>query len=59
MSNEEDGNDKKIQFPQYFQKQKQQGGEDNPNGTPLKTPVLRGVVRVCLRRPPHLGGGLR
>ncbi len=46
MSNEEDGNDKKIQFPQYFQKQKQQGGEDNPNGTPLKTPVLRGVV-VC------------
>jgi proteasome regulatory subunit len=46
VSNEEDGNDKKIQFPQYFQKQKQQGGEDNPNGTPLKTPVLRGVV-VC------------
>jgi proteasome regulatory subunit len=46
VSNEEDGNDKKTQFPQYFQKQKQQGGEDNPNGTPLKTPVLRGVV-VC------------
>jgi proteasome regulatory subunit len=46
VSSEEDGDNKKIQFPQYFQKQKQQGGEDNPNGTPLKTPVLRGVV-VC------------
>ncbi|MFB6292178.1 MAG: AAA family ATPase [Candidatus Nanohaloarchaea archaeon] len=34
--------EQKIQFPQYFQAKNQKN--DNPNGTPLKTPVLRGVV---------------
>ncbi|MFB6174731.1 MAG: AAA family ATPase [Candidatus Nanohalobium sp.] len=32
----------KVQFPQYFQQQ--QNRNENPNGTDLKTPVLRGVV---------------
>jgi len=31
-----------VQFPQYFQKTKNKG--DNPHGTNLKTPVIRGVV---------------
>ncbi len=35
-----DGKSQKVQFPQYFQQKK----KDNPNGTNLKTPVLRGVV---------------
>jgi proteasome regulatory subunit len=34
------GKSQKVQFPQYFQQKK----KDNPNGTNLKTPVLRGVV---------------
>jgi len=45
---DEDGSSKdknKVQFPQYFQ-QKQRKKGDNPNGTNLTTPVLRGVV-VC------------
>lgn len=33
----------KVQFPQYFQARQQQT-KKNPNGTNLKTPVLRGVV---------------
>jgi len=37
------GKEQKIQFPQYFQKQKAQAN-NNPHGTNLKTPVLRGVV---------------
>ncbi len=32
--------EQRVQFPQYFNTQK----ENNPNGTNLKTPVLRGVV---------------
>lgn len=36
------GKKQKVQFPQYFQTQKR--SSDNPNGTNLKTPVLRGVV---------------
>lgn len=42
---QEDSGDKKkqkVQFPQYFQQQ--QNRDENPNGTNLKTPVLRGVV---------------
>ena len=39
----EDGKKQKVQFPQYFN-QKKAGGNQNPNGTKLKTPVLRGVV---------------
>jgi len=35
--------EQKIQFPQYFQKQKAQT-DSNPHGTNLKTPVLRGVI---------------
>lgn len=37
-----DGKEQRVQFPQYFQAQQQQ--DSNPNGTNLKTPVLRGVV---------------
>lgn len=33
--------EQKVQFPQYFQQRK---SDDNPNGTNLKTPVLRGVI---------------
>ncbi|PSH00921.1 MAG: hypothetical protein BRC30_00985, partial [Nanohaloarchaea archaeon SW_7_46_7] len=40
---EKDGKSQKVQFPQYFQ-QKKRAGSDNPNGTNLKTPVIRGVV---------------
>ena len=40
----DDGKKQKVQFPQYFQQQKSK--RNNPNGTNLKTPVLRGVV-VC------------
>ena len=40
---EKDGKSQKVQFPQYFQ-QKKRAGNDNPNGTNLKTPVIRGVV---------------
>ncbi len=40
--NKSQGKKQKVQFPQYFQTQKK--GSDNPNGTNLKTPVLRGVV---------------
>ncbi|MFB6181174.1 MAG: AAA family ATPase [Candidatus Nanohalobium sp.] len=36
------GSKQKVQFPQYFQQQ--QSRVKNPNGTELKTPVLRGVV---------------
>ncbi len=36
-----DGKKQRVQFPQYFQ---QQTKEKNPNGTKLKTPVLRGVI---------------
>jgi proteasome regulatory subunit len=32
--------EQRVQFPQYFNTKK----EENPNGTNLKTPVLRGVV---------------
>lgn len=39
---ESKGKKQKVQFPQYFQTQKKPS--DNPNGTNLKTPVLRGVV---------------
>ncbi|PSH00796.1 MAG: hypothetical protein BRC30_01660, partial [Nanohaloarchaea archaeon SW_7_46_7] len=39
----EDKKKQKVQFPQYFQQQ-QNRGDKNPNGTNLKTPVLRGVV---------------
>ena len=38
----EDKKKQKVQFPQYFQQQ--QNRDKNPNGTNLKTPVLRGVV---------------
>ena len=38
----EDKKKQKVQFPQYFQQQ--QNKDKNPNGTNLKTPVLRGVV---------------
>jgi proteasome regulatory subunit len=38
----EDEKKQKVQFPQYFQQQ--QNRDENPNGTNLKTPVLRGVV---------------
>ncbi|MFB6203579.1 MAG: AAA family ATPase [Candidatus Nanohaloarchaea archaeon] len=40
-SRDGDGKKQKVQFPQYFQQKKK---DDNPNGTNLKTPVLRGVV---------------
>jgi proteasome regulatory subunit len=40
---QKDGKSQKVQFPQYFQ-QKKRAGNDNPNGTNLKTPVIRGVV---------------
>jgi proteasome regulatory subunit len=40
---QKDGKSQKVQFPQYFQ-QKKRAGSDNPNGTNLKTPVIRGVV---------------
>lgn len=40
--NEEKGKKQRVQFPQYFNQK--QGGSKNPNGTDLKTPVLRGVV---------------
>jgi proteasome regulatory subunit len=33
--------EQRVQFPQYFNTKKKQ---ENPNGTNLKTPVLRGVV---------------
>lgn len=36
------GKQQRVQFPQYFQAQQKQ--KTNPNGTNLKTPVLRGVV---------------
>ncbi|MFB6245408.1 MAG: AAA family ATPase [Candidatus Nanohaloarchaea archaeon] len=36
------GKKQRVQFPQYFNKG--QPKQQNPNGTPLKTPVLRGVV---------------
>ncbi len=39
---EKPNKEQKIQFPQYFQASNQK--KENPNGTPLKTPVLRGVV---------------
>ena len=39
----EEGKKQKVQFPQYFN-QKKAGGNQNPNGTQLKTPVLRGVI---------------
>ena len=35
------GKKQRVQFPQYFNQQKQ---KQNPNGTNLKTPVLRGVI---------------
>lgn len=35
------GKKQRVQFPQYFNKDQ---GANNPNGTALKTPVLRGVV---------------
>ncbi|WP_414836322.1 AAA family ATPase [Candidatus Nanohalococcus occultus] len=38
---EKSGKKQRVQFPQYFNKNQ---GTDNPNGTALKTPVLRGVV---------------
>lgn len=37
------GKKQRVQFPQYFQAQQQQQ-RANPNGTNLKTPVLRGVI---------------
>lgn len=37
-----DGKKQKVQFPQYFNQR--QTNKKNPNGTNLKTPVLRGVV---------------
>ncbi|MFB6145563.1 MAG: AAA family ATPase [Candidatus Nanohaloarchaea archaeon] len=39
---ESKGKEQKIQFPQYFQKQNQ--AQNNPHGTNLKTPVMRGVI---------------
>jgi len=39
---ENDGKKQKVQFPQYFNQRQTQS--KNPNGTNLKTPVLRGVV---------------
>lgn len=38
----ESGKEQKVQFPQYFQTKKKK--RNNPNGTNLKTPVLRGVI---------------
>ena len=38
-----EGKKQKVQFPQYFN-QRNSKGNQNPNGTKLKTPVLRGVV---------------
>ncbi len=38
------GKKQRVQFPQYFQTQQKQKQKANPNGTNLKTPVLRGVV---------------
>ncbi|MEF8880458.1 MAG: AAA family ATPase [Candidatus Nanohaloarchaea archaeon] len=39
---DKEGKKQKVQFPKYFnQKQK---NSQNPNGTSLKTPVLRGVI---------------
>ena len=38
-----DGKKQKVQFPQYFN-QRNKAGNNNPNGTKLKTPVLRGVI---------------
>ena len=40
--NEDDGKKQRVQFPQYFNQGANQRA--NPNGTNLKTPVLRGVV---------------
>lgn len=40
--NKKSGKKQKVQFPQYFNQQKAQ--PKNPNGTNLKTPVMRGVV---------------
>ncbi|MFB6193235.1 MAG: AAA family ATPase [Candidatus Nanohaloarchaea archaeon] len=37
---QEAGKEQRVQFPQYFQQNKQ----ENPNSTKLKTPVMRGVV---------------
>jgi proteasome regulatory subunit len=37
------GKKQKVQFPQYFQKQRNTRSK-NPNSTNLKTPVMRGVV---------------
>ncbi len=42
--NNDSKKEQKIQFPQYFQKQKAQQQKANPHGTNLKTPVLRGVI---------------
>jgi proteasome regulatory subunit len=39
-----EGKKQKVQFPQYFNQKRKAGGSQNPNGTELKTPVLRGVV---------------
>jgi proteasome regulatory subunit len=39
---ENEGKKQKVQFPQYFNQRQSQN--KNPNGTNLKTPVLRGVV---------------
>ncbi|MFB6214034.1 MAG: AAA family ATPase [Candidatus Nanohaloarchaea archaeon] len=39
---DKEGKEQRVQFPQYFQAQQQK--DSNPNGTNLKTPVLRGVV---------------
>jgi len=39
----DDGKKQKVQFPQYFN-QRNKAGNNNPNGTKLKTPVLRGVI---------------
>jgi ATP-dependent 26S proteasome regulatory subunit len=38
--NEQSNDNKKIQFPQYFQK----GGKDGSNTQRMKTPVIRGIV---------------
>jgi len=42
-SNSKSKKNQRVQFPQYFQAQQKQQ-QSNPNGTNLKTPVLRGVV---------------
>lgn len=39
---DKEGKKQKVQFPQYFNQR--QKNSQNPNGTSLKTPVLRGVV---------------